>query len=198
MNARSHALAPWLAHAFKFDSCTSSCLRRVLRKYCCVTLRLTCWELHLYNCPVSSFLSSMHIRSEFVLSCTWTRWLSLLVPLTCRMVPHKTARGAAALERMKVFEGVPAPYDKVKRMVVPDALQPLRLQKGHKFCQLGDLSTSVSCCGRRGDSNIIWQIGCFKSSKPAANLNVLASMCANTHTHTRTHTHARTLHACAH
>ncbi|KAF5831881.1 ribosomal protein L13a component of cytosolic 80S ribosome and 60S large subunit [Dunaliella salina] len=59
------------------------------------------------------------------------------------MVPHKTARGEAALERMKVFEGVPAPYDKVKRMVVPDALQPLRLQKGHKFCQLGDLSTSV-------------------------------------------------------
>ena len=29
------------------------------------------------------------------------------------MIPHKTARGAAALERLKAFEGVPAPYDKV-------------------------------------------------------------------------------------
>merc|ERR1711939_185878 len=28
------------------------------------------------------------------------------------MVPHKTARGKAAMERLKVFEGVPAPYDK--------------------------------------------------------------------------------------
>lgn len=39
------------------------------------------------------------------------------------MIPHKTKRGAAALARMKVFEGVPPPYDKVKRMVIPDALK---------------------------------------------------------------------------
>ena len=61
----------------------------------------------------------------------------------CRMIPHKTKRGAAALERLKTFEGVPAPYDKVKRMVVPDALKVLRLQHGHKFCKLGELSASV-------------------------------------------------------
>eukprot|EP00877_Chromochloris_zofingiensis_P001191 jgi/Chrzof1/11072/Cz05g22130.t1 len=59
------------------------------------------------------------------------------------MVPHKTKRGAAALERLKVFEGVPPPYDKVKRLVVPDALQVLRLQHGHRFCKLGDLSALV-------------------------------------------------------
>ena len=29
------------------------------------------------------------------------------------MLPHKTARGQAALERLKVFEGIPPPYDKV-------------------------------------------------------------------------------------
>lgn len=62
------------------------------------------------------------------------------------MVPHKTKRGAAALDRLKGFEGIPPPYDKVKRMVVPDALKVLRLQHGHKFCKLGDLSNSVSCC----------------------------------------------------
>ena len=60
------------------------------------------------------------------------------------MVPHKTKRGAAALERLKIFEGVPPPYDKQKRLVVPDALKVLRLQHGHKFCKLGDLSASVS------------------------------------------------------
>lgn len=62
----------------------------------------------------------------------------------CRMVPHKTQRGAAALERLKTFEGVPPPYDKIKRLVVPDALKVLRLQHGHKFCKLGDLAASVS------------------------------------------------------
>lgn len=59
------------------------------------------------------------------------------------MVPHKTKRGAAALERLRAFEGVPAPYDKVKRVVIPDALKVLRLQPGHKFCLLGRLSSEV-------------------------------------------------------
>jgi len=59
------------------------------------------------------------------------------------MVPHKTKRGAAALERLKVYEGVPPPFDKKKRLVVPDALKVLRLQHGHKYCKLGDLSASV-------------------------------------------------------
>jgi large subunit ribosomal protein L13Ae len=67
------------------------------------------------------------------------------------MVPHKTKRGAAALERLKAFEGVPPPYDKVKRLVVPDALQVLRLQHGHRFCKLGQLAQSVSGRGRLGD-----------------------------------------------
>ncbi|GFQ04412.1 60S ribosomal protein l13a-2 [Phtheirospermum japonicum] len=38
------------------------------------------------------------------------------------MIPHKTKRGEAALARLKVYEGVPPPYDKIKRMVIPDAL----------------------------------------------------------------------------
>jgi hypothetical protein len=29
------------------------------------------------------------------------------------MLPHKLAKGQAALERLKVFEGIPPPYDKV-------------------------------------------------------------------------------------
>jgi len=59
------------------------------------------------------------------------------------MIPHKTARGAAAMERLKVFEGVPPPYDKVKRVVVPQALRVLRLKPGRKYCSVGRLSHEV-------------------------------------------------------
>lgn len=59
------------------------------------------------------------------------------------MVPHKTKRGVAAMERVKSFEGIPAPYDTQKRMVVPDALKVLRLLPGHKFCTLARLSSEV-------------------------------------------------------
>lgn len=44
------------------------------------------------------------------------------------MVPHKTARGKDALSKLKCFEGIPAPYDKVKRVVVPSALRTLKLK----------------------------------------------------------------------
>ena len=59
------------------------------------------------------------------------------------MIPHKTARGKAALERLKVFEGVPPPYDKKKRVVVPQALRVLRLKPGRKWCVVGRLSSEV-------------------------------------------------------
>lgn len=57
------------------------------------------------------------------------------------MLPHKLPRGAAALGKLKVFEGVPFPYDQKKRMVIPDALKTLRLQARRKYCSLGDLAT---------------------------------------------------------
>jgi len=59
------------------------------------------------------------------------------------MVNHKKKRGQAALERLKVFEGVPHPYDRVKKVVIPGALRVLRLKPGRKFCRLGDLSSQV-------------------------------------------------------
>lgn len=50
------------------------------------------------------------------------------------MLPHKTARGAAAITRLKLFEGCPPPYDRKKKMVVPEALRVLRLKPGRKYC----------------------------------------------------------------
>ncbi|CAG8585958.1 17021_t:CDS:2 [Rhizophagus irregularis] len=59
------------------------------------------------------------------------------------MIPHKTARGAEALKRLKIFEGIPPPYDKKKRMVVPDALRVLRLKPGRKYTTISRLSNEV-------------------------------------------------------
>merc|ERR1711924_238953 len=57
------------------------------------------------------------------------------------MVPHKTPRGAAALDRLKSFEGIPHPYDRKKRMVIPSCLKVLRIRPERKFCKLSDLSS---------------------------------------------------------
>ncbi|VDQ13294.1 unnamed protein product [Trichobilharzia regenti] len=38
------------------------------------------------------------------------------------MLPHKLHRGKLALDRLKVFEGIPPPYDKKKRMSLVDSL----------------------------------------------------------------------------
>merc|ERR1711994_173460 len=59
------------------------------------------------------------------------------------MVPYKSERGKAALKRLQTFEGVPPPYDKKKKMVIPSALKVLRLKPGRKFCSLGRLSHEV-------------------------------------------------------
>jgi len=56
------------------------------------------------------------------------------------MLPHKTPRGAAALQKLKVFEGIPFPYDHKKRMVVPEALRVLRMKSYRNYCKLADIS----------------------------------------------------------
>merc|ERR1712224_698228 len=59
------------------------------------------------------------------------------------MVRHKTARGVAAMERLRVYEGVPAPYSHKKRQLVPHAMRAVRLANGRKWCRLGDLCSAV-------------------------------------------------------
>ena len=60
-----------------------------------------------------------------------------------RIVPHKTERGKEALKRRQCYEGMPSPFDKKKRMVVPAALKVLRLKPGRKYCTVGRLSHEV-------------------------------------------------------
>ncbi|OIW18882.1 hypothetical protein TanjilG_25325 [Lupinus angustifolius] len=73
------------------------------------------------------------------------------------MIPHKTKRGEHALARLKVYEGIPPPFDKQKRLVVPDALKVLRLQKGHKYCLLGQLSSEELEKKRKERSQVVYE-----------------------------------------
>lgn len=56
------------------------------------------------------------------------------------MIPHKTARGQAALDRLTLHDGCPHPYDMKKKMVIPSCLKILRVKPYRKFCVLGDLA----------------------------------------------------------
>ena len=60
------------------------------------------------------------------------------------MLPHKIQRGAEALARLKVFEGVPPEYTEVKRVVIPSALRVTGLKPGRAFANLGKLCHEVS------------------------------------------------------
>lgn len=59
------------------------------------------------------------------------------------MVPHKTPRGAAALARLRVYEGIPYPFAQQKRVCMPNALRIVRLKNTRKFTTLGALAASV-------------------------------------------------------
>jgi large subunit ribosomal protein L13Ae len=69
---------------------------------------------------------------------------ALMVWRTIRgMLHQKTARGQDALARLSTFDGIPAPYDKQKRVVVPAALRVMRLKPGRDYTVIGVLADSV-------------------------------------------------------
>ena len=91
--------------------------------------KLKYWDFKRKRCNVNPSKGPYHFRAP-----------SKIFWRTVRgMIPHKTVRGEAALARMKVFEGIPAPYDKVQRKVVPSALRALRLRTNRKYTDLGRL-----------------------------------------------------------
>ncbi|CAB9514851.1 60S ribosomal protein L13a (Fragment) [Seminavis robusta] len=59
------------------------------------------------------------------------------------MVHQKTARGQDAINRLSTFEGIPAPYDKQKTVVVPAALRIMRLKSTREHTVIGELADSV-------------------------------------------------------
>ncbi|XP_049535536.1 60S ribosomal protein L13a [Anopheles darlingi] len=59
------------------------------------------------------------------------------------MVPHKTKRGQNALRHLKVYEGIPPPFDRQKRLVVPIALRQLCLRPDRKYCSVDRVAHEV-------------------------------------------------------
>merc|ERR1719393_912859 len=59
------------------------------------------------------------------------------------MLPHKTSRGQAAFKRLQCYEGIPHPFDKKKRQVVPAALRILRLAPGRRYSTIGKICSEV-------------------------------------------------------
>merc|ERR1712196_257066 len=82
---------------------------------------------------------------ELVISGSFIRnKLKLLMKRVKRgMLPHKQYRGSAAFQRIKCVEGIPEPFNSIKRVVVPDALRIQRLRPGRKFSCLGKLASDL-------------------------------------------------------
>ncbi|CAJ0583451.1 unnamed protein product, partial [Mesorhabditis spiculigera] len=59
------------------------------------------------------------------------------------MLPHKTIRGKLALQRLRSYEGCPAPYDKTKKLVLPTAMRHIALKPRRKFCTVERLAHEV-------------------------------------------------------
>jgi large subunit ribosomal protein L13Ae len=59
------------------------------------------------------------------------------------MLPRKTKRGEAALERIKFYEGVPPAYGKTKKLLIPDALSVTHLRPTAKRTRLGNLAAEM-------------------------------------------------------
>merc|ERR1711912_186158 len=79
------------------------------------------------------------------------------------MLPHVWYRGSAAFQRVKAVEGVPAPFDEIKKVVVPDALRVTRLRPGRKFTDMGKLATEMGW----GYSDVVKQFEDERKAKAA-------------------------------
>merc|ERR1739838_37111 len=52
------------------------------------------------------------------------------------MLPHETDRGQSAFKNLKAFEGIPAPYDKVRRSILPSCFREIKLKPNRRYLQL--------------------------------------------------------------
>ena len=56
------------------------------------------------------------------------------------MIPYKTAKGTAAMGRLKCFDGCPVSANTMKKMVIPDALKAVKLAPRAKYAVLGNVA----------------------------------------------------------
>jgi large subunit ribosomal protein L13Ae len=73
------------------------------------------------------------------------------------MLPHKTKRGTLALLRLRVFEGIPFPYNKMKKFIIPTALRINKLSPGHKYSILGEIASQIGWRKKNIIESLVWQ-----------------------------------------
>merc|ERR1711957_63445 len=56
------------------------------------------------------------------------------------MLPHKSKRGQLAFNSLKAFEGIPTPYDKCKRVIVPSCFKEIKIKPNRKYASVGRLA----------------------------------------------------------
>merc|ERR1712241_830774 len=59
------------------------------------------------------------------------------------MLPHKTDRGQTAFKNLKAFEGIPAPYDKVRRSILPSCFREIKLKPNRRYAPVGRLAAET-------------------------------------------------------
>lgn len=72
------------------------------------------------------------------------------------MLPHKTKMGTSALMNLRVFEGIPKPFNMIKRFIVPSALRITRLAPGRKFSVLGELCNQIGWTKKHVIDSSVW------------------------------------------
>jgi len=72
------------------------------------------------------------------------------------MLPHKTKKGTNALMNLRIFEGIPEPFDKMKRFIIPSALRITRLLPGRKYSILGELCNQIGWTKKHVTDSMIW------------------------------------------
>merc|ERR1711918_289521 len=80
------------------------------------------------------------------------------------MIPHKWYRGSAAFQRIKCVEGIPEPFDQIKKVVVPDALRVTRMRPGRKVSNIGKLAANLGW----GYSDVVDKYEAARKEKAAA------------------------------
>ena len=59
------------------------------------------------------------------------------------MLPHKTDRGQSAFKNLKAFEGIPAPYDKQRRVIMPSAFKEIKIKPNRRVAPVGRLAAET-------------------------------------------------------
>ncbi|VDL68088.1 unnamed protein product, partial [Nippostrongylus brasiliensis] len=73
------------------------------------------------RCNINPARGAFHYRSPGKIFWRTVRAPRDLINASSGMLPHKTPHGNAALKNLRVYEGVPSAYDRVKKMNAPIA-----------------------------------------------------------------------------